>query len=79
MSSKESWPKALSDVEFALNNTFSKKTEATPSVLLFEVEREKIVDYVKENVLDEDCIKRNITEIRDNAAERITKSQSCTM
>jgi len=78
LSDGESCPKALNEIEFALNNTFCKSTGAIPSVLLFGIEqRGKIIDYVKENVLEENCVsERNLIEIRDKAAERIAKGQS---
>jgi len=75
---ERSWHKALRDIEFALNNTFCKSTGAIPSVLLFGVEqRGKIIDYIKEEILDDIRMnERNLVEIRDKAAEQIAKSQS---
>jgi len=78
ISSEQSWPKALKDIEFALNNTFCKSTGAIPSVLLFGVEqRGRIIDYIKEEILDDVHMdEQNLVEIRGKAAEQIAKSQS---
>jgi len=78
ISYEQSWPKALRDIEFALNNMFCKSTGAIPSVLLFGVEqRGRIIDYIKEGILDDIRMnERNLVEIRDKAAEQIAKSQS---
>lgn len=71
------WYRMLSDVEFALNNLIHSVTGTTPSKLLFGVnQRGTIVDYVAEclekNTCDDD---RNIELIRNEASEKITKSQ----
>ena len=71
------WYRVLSDVEFALNNSVNKSTGETPSKLLFGLEqrgkiRDEIAEYLSDNVPQNH---RSIEAIRNEAADKIVKSQ----
>lgn len=67
------WPKVVTDVEYALNNSVHKSTGETPSQLLFGIDqRGKINDNVKDFVNNND---RNLESIRHKAKEQIERTQ----
>lgn len=70
------WHKSLDEIEFAVNNTVNRATGETPSRLLFGVEqRGKIVDAVREYVLESEEYKVDASERRLKAAQRMEKTR----
>lgn len=72
---KNKWNKYLPDVEFAINNTFSKSTGYTPAKLLFGVNQKHKYDSLR-NYLEVDTDETDIIEIRRNAQEKNIQSQN---
>jgi len=74
------WHKALSEIEFTVNNTKNKATGETPSKLLFGIEqRGQIVDALREYVLEHiDSELENPKKIRAEAAKRIERHKNTT-
>lgn len=73
----KNWMKAVTEVEFALNNSVHKSTGETPSVLLFGVQqRGKVHDPLAEYVVEEiNKNERCLNELREKASENIIKQQ----
>jgi transposase InsO family protein len=72
------WSKKLEEVEFTMNNSTHSSTKTTPSILLFgTLQRGKIVDEFSEYLEDllNDTAERDLTNIRQTAAENIETSQ----
>lgn len=71
------WVKRLKEVQFAINNTVSRSTGASPNMLLFGVEQKgPIVDYLTEFLSGvKDTPRVDLEEIRKEADVNIKKSQ----
>lgn len=70
------WHKSLDEIEFAINNTVNRATGETPSRLLFGVEqRGKIVDAVREYVLESEECKVDTWERRLKAAQKMEETR----
>lgn len=69
------WDNILEDVEFSFNNTCSKTTKVTPSMLLYGVNQKRevkdnIIEFLNQNVeLDFDSL--NLEQVRKIASENI--------
>lgn len=81
MLSKESvspsdWSKHLAKIEFALNNTESRSTGFSPSILLFGVHQKgEVFDKIKEYLDCINLVNRDLIALRERASENIQKSQ----
>lgn len=72
----EKWDEVLNDVEFALNNTVCRSTGETPAMLLFGVRQAgDISDNIRKVLEAQTVPERNLGELRERAAERITRCQ----
>lgn len=70
------WDQALSQVEYAVNNTICRSTGETPSKLLFGVEQlGEINDNLKLVIDSYTNDSRDLVSIRESASEKIQKSQ----
>lgn len=73
----KSWPKVITEVEYAINNSANVSTAETPSRLLFGVGQrgkvpDNIVEYLKDNV---NAQNRDLTILREKASEQMSKAQ----
>lgn len=72
----QQWYDVLTDVEFACNNTISRTTGQTPSMLLFGVrQRGNAIDSLKDYIESEQVVTRDLPNMRKDANRRIEQVQ----
>lgn len=73
---KNKWDKALSQVEYAMNNTYCRSIDSCPAKLLFGVEQRNLDDDVRNVLLDQNEHDVDVEKERVKAEERNKQVQN---